>query len=115
MDFLNGKGEGYFPVNYSKIDDKDGSITYISPAVYTKEISVNSIEKIAGEFVPCKEKDICPACDMFGYMGNSNETSRGSRIRFSDLHVTEKGQTIKNIICAVRLRFRHSANLSLEM
>ena len=90
MDFLNGKGEGYFPVNYSKIDDKDGSITYISPAVYTKEISVNSIEKIAGEFVPCKEKDICPACDMFGYMGNSNETSRGSRIRFSDLHVTEK-------------------------
>lgn len=97
IEFLNQKGKGYFPVNYSIIGNKE---YYISPAAYTKEISVNSIEKIAGQFVPCIEDSRCPACDMFGYIGKSNENAQGSKVRFSDLHVTkQKSQNSEYYTC----------------
>lgn len=93
--FIEGKGEAYFPINYSVIkadkqSDVKEDILYMSPAIFTKEISVNSISKLAGEFTPCKGTDICPACNMFGYIGNNNELSSGSKVRFTDLYVTEK-------------------------
>lgn len=85
--FMNNKGNKYFPVNYSVIN-KD--IIYLSPAVLTKEISVNSIGELAGVFKPCNEDNICPACDLFGYIGDDNEICSGSKVRFSDLYVTNK-------------------------
>lgn len=86
-DFLNGKNGQYFPVNYSEVKNSD--ILYLSPACFTKEITENTIGSLAGEFAPCKEHN-CPACDLFGYVGKDNTTSRGSKVRFTDLYVTEK-------------------------
>lgn len=88
--FLKAKGEGWFPINYSKAGE---GILYLSPACITKELSVNSIGDLAGEFAPCKiakGEKICPACDLFGYVGEDNQSCKGSKIRFSDLYVKEK-------------------------
>lgn len=84
--FLEGDGDAYFPVNYSKLDR---GIYYLAPATLTKEVSDNNIGKLAGEFAPC-EKDYCPTCELFGYVGKSNESSKGSKIRFTDLYVTQE-------------------------
>ena len=86
VDFLNGNEEKYFPVNYSALDKEN---IYLAPAVYSKEIYNNSIGKLAGEFAPCKE-DFCPACDLFGHIGKTNKTCKGSGIRFTDLYVKEE-------------------------
>ena len=86
VDFLNGNEEKYFPVNYSALDKEN---IYLAPAVYSKEIYNNSIGKMAGEFAPCKE-DFCPACDLFGHIGKTNKTCKGSGIRFTDLYVKEE-------------------------
>lgn len=89
--FLEGKEGEYFPVNYSKMDK---GIYYLAPATYTKEVSGNNLGKLAGEFAPCK-KDYCPACDLFGYVGENNESCKGSRIRFSDMYVTDEREDEK--------------------
>ena len=73
--FLQGKGGMYFPVNYSTLAN---GVIYLSPATITKEASNNSVGMLAGAFSPCKE-DFCPACDLFGHIGNNND-SKGSRI-----------------------------------
>ncbi len=86
VNFLNGNEEKYFPVNYSALDKEN---IYLAPAVYSKEIYNNSIGKLAGEFAPCKE-DFCPACDLFGHIGKTNKTCKGSGIRFTDLYVKEE-------------------------
>ena len=88
--FLKTRGEGYFPVNYSKAGE---GILYLAPACITKELSVNSIGKLAGAFAPCKiskGERICPACDLFGYVEADNQSCMGSKIRFSDLYVEKK-------------------------
>lgn len=90
--FLKEKGEGYFPVNYSKLEK---GIYYLAPATFTKEVSDNNIGKLAGAFAPCTEK-ICPACDLFGYVGKSSELSKGSKIRFTDMYVTEEKEDPKD-------------------
>lgn len=84
--FLKGKGNSYFPVNYSS---PSIGIYYLAPATYTKEVSDNNVGKLAGEFAPC-EKDYCPACDLFGYVGKNNESCKGSKIRFTDMYVSEE-------------------------
>ena len=84
--FLQKKEEAYFPVTYSTLEK---GIYYLAPAVFTKEVSDNSLGKLAGEFGPC-EKDYCPACDLFGYVGKNNESCKGSGIRFTDLYVTDE-------------------------
>lgn len=100
--------ESYFPVTYSilnngKIDikpaikDEEESEKnaekeikwYLAPAIYTKEISNNTVGKLAGEFDPCHGDQECPACDLFGHVDKSGTGSRGSRLRFSDLQVEE--------------------------
>lgn len=83
--FLHGKSGMYFPVNYSTLPN---GIIYLSPATMTKEASNNSVGMLAGAFAPCTE-NFCPACDLFGYIG-SNNASKGSRIRFTDVYVTDK-------------------------
>ena len=32
----------------------------------------------------------CPACELFGRVSENNDNSKGSKIRFSDLNVTDK-------------------------
>ena len=87
MDFLRGRGS-YFPVNYSKLSD---NVIYLSPATFTKEVSSNTIGKLAGKFAPCQGSgQICPACDLFGYVNAKGDESHCSKIRFTDLYVTEK-------------------------
>lgn len=81
--FLNGKEEAYFPVTYSQIGNR--GIFYLAPAIFSKEVSNQNLDKLAGKFRPCKE-DFCPACDLFGSVGTNNENAKGSKIRFSDLY-----------------------------
>lgn len=92
QNFLKGKGQ-YFPVNYSELNTGNMAskqkIIYLAPATYSKEVYSNSIGKLAGEFVPCKEK-FCPVCDLFGHIGKDNKTSKVSGIRFTDLYVVEE-------------------------
>lgn len=83
--FLDGEIQ-YFPVNYSALDKEN---IYLAPAVYSKEVYDNNIGKLAGEFAPCKE-NFCPACDLFGHIGKTNKTCKGSGIRFTDLYVKEE-------------------------
>ena len=59
--FLNGKEEAYFPVTHSKIGNR--GIFYLAPAIFSKEVSNQNLDKLAGKFRPCKE-DFCPACDL---------------------------------------------------
>lgn len=92
QEFLNTKGEGYFPVNYSLLKPGYG-IFYLAPAVYSKEISNNDIGLLAGKFAPCKDGN-CPACDLFGYIGKNS--SRGSKIRFTDLYVDTEKPDVKD-------------------
>lgn len=92
--FLNGNEEAYFPVTYSKIGNR--GIFYLAPAIFSKEVSNQNLEKAAGTFSPCKE-DFCPACDLFGYIGTSNENAKGSKIRFSDLY-PEKYDTMLELL-----------------
>lgn len=78
--FLEGKREKYFPVNYS---DKVKGLLSITPATFSKEVSSKSVADYAGVFAPC-EDEFCPACDLFGKIGDN---AKGSRIRFSDMYV----------------------------
>lgn len=90
--FLQGKGGTYFPVNYSKLDK---GIYYLAPATYTKEVSDNNLGKLAGKFAPC-EKEHCPACDMFGYVGKNNEACKGSKVRFTDMYVVDEKEDVRS-------------------
>lgn len=107
--FLKGEynSESCFPVTFSVLGngkihirptveadeggecDEKQSIWYLAPALYTKEISNNSIGKLAGEFEPCQGMQECPACALFGHVDRSGIGSSGSRLRFSDLRVEE--------------------------
>lgn len=90
-EFLKGEAGEYFPVTYSLISN---SILYLAPSIFSKEVSNNSVGALAGVFSPCK-KNHCPACQLFGYIGESNETSSGSKIRFTDLYVSEQSKKEK--------------------
>ena len=83
-DFLGGKGEMFFPVYYSVIGE---NLLYISPACITRELSHYTIGELAGDFAPCKSAEtMCPACDLFGRIGKSNEDSHVSKLRFADAY-----------------------------
>lgn len=79
--FLKSK-EGYFPVNYFVYDNGSVSLT---PATFSKEVSIKNIVDYAGVFAPCEE-DLCPTCDLFGKIGTN---AKSSRIRFSDMFVNK--------------------------
>lgn len=87
-DFLENGKDGYFPVCYSKMGQKT-NMFYLAPAILSKEVANKNLEAYAGEFAPCKGT-YCPACDLFGYVGKDNSSSKGSKIRFSDLYVAEE-------------------------
>lgn len=91
----------YLPVYYSIITSSNSGqrIMYLSPACITKESYTTSIEKIFSEgekkldFRPCKSKKaICPACQLFGMVG---EKAVASRLRFADARLSN-GFTVEN-------------------
>ena len=83
--FFKDKKKQYFPVNYSTVGK---NLVYLSPATVTKEAFHNSLGMLAGEFASCTE-NFCPACELFGHIGKNGDSS-GSKIRFTDLYVTDK-------------------------
>lgn len=82
--FMKGDKEVYFPVNYSVVGNE---IVSIAPATFSKEVSSKSLVDYVGAFAPCEE-ELCPACDLFGKIGDN---AKGSRIRFSDMYVEKNG------------------------
>lgn len=111
--FLRQDGDGYFPVYYSIIKEKGQKLLYLSPASITKEISNHSIGDLAGEFKPCTNKSgRCPACDLFGMAGATNEESFASRIRFADAYVAEEREPEKYYDPIVTLETLGSPKLS---
>lgn len=94
LNFLSGSGH-YFPVCYSFLSS---NIVYLAPAMFSKEVSGSSIGELAGDFAPCKD-NFCPACDLFGHIGRDNASSRGSRIRFTDLYPTEDREPKDYYLC----------------
>lgn len=78
--FKKSRNEKYFPVYYSKIDRR----LMLSPACITREIYQNKLKDMIKSFGSCTEKgNLCPACALFGTLGDHFQVS--SRIRFSDL------------------------------
>lgn len=83
--FMNGKGNEYFPVYYSKLFKER---IYLSPAAKTRELYHTNLKELAGNLAPCIDKNrLCPACSLFGSLGEGWAVS--SRLRFSDA-VAEK-------------------------
>lgn len=89
--FLNHSNtQEYFPVYYSILENGN-DLFYLSPACITKEVSNHTLGEIAGNMVSCKKKEnLCPACDLFGMVGSSNEEAVASSLRFSDAYTEER-------------------------
>ena len=83
--FLQGKGNEFFPVYYSQVKDEKNSLIYLAPACFTKERAKKSIGDLAGDLAPCRKEECkCPACDLFGMIGEDNTTAGASKVRFAD-------------------------------
>ena len=94
--FLKGEGNECFPVYKSVIQANGQTFIYLAPACFTKEVSMNSLKDLAGNFVPCKERQVkCPTCDLFGMTGKNNEEAEASKIRFADA-TPEETSDVKN-------------------
>ena len=82
QDFISGK-EDKLPVYYSKMDGR----YMLSPASITREIYDKKLKDIVKTFTPCHSlTSLCPACALFGML---NGESKASKIRFSDLSLTD--------------------------
>lgn len=100
--FVKGKGEEYFPVYYSAVKDSfdnNTSIIYLSPACITKEVYKHTLAELAGDFVPCSGKDICPACALFGRVDEKGKESTTSRVRFFDAFVEKEKDRVEDYYC----------------
>jgi len=87
--FLLGKGEEYFPVYYSKIEDGAKTRYYLSPACKTRELYKINLQKLGKDLSPCDSiGKLCEACSLFGTLVNG--AGQASRLRVTDLHMPEK-------------------------
>lgn len=74
------KDGNMYPVWYESV----GRIIYLSPACISRTVFDNRLEDLIGSHKKCTNRnDLCPACRLFGMIG---ETSLGSRLRFADAH-----------------------------
>lgn len=111
--FLQREEEGCFPVYYSVVGQEGEKLLYLSPASITKELSHHSIGELAGEFRPCESRvHRCPACDLFGMTGTTNEESAASRIRFADARVADERENREYYDPIVTLEMLGSPKLS---
>ena len=84
-DFRAGRGESYFPVYYSR----EEGFLWLSPASITREICNKRIMELAGGYESCaKKENLCPACSLFGALGEDFAVS--SKLRFSDLECEQQ-------------------------
>lgn len=72
------------PVYFSEIDNGQ---FFFSPACVTREVYLNKLKDIIGNYAPCSGTTgcVCPACRLFGTIHNGLHIR--SRLRFSDLHL----------------------------
>ena len=71
----------YMPVFFDIVD----SYIYLSPSQIGREVYYNTLSAIAEQqnhHEPCNGNELCPACRLFGTVGNSRAV--GSRVRFGD-------------------------------
>lgn len=88
-EFREGKGNEYFPVYYSRIEDGKKVILMLSPACKTREIYQNNLKSLAGTLAPCTDQEnLCPACALFGTL--LKEDAVTSRLRFTDLQAEDR-------------------------
>lgn len=88
--FFEEKVGTYFPIRYSVVDTEKDNFLYLSPAAITREIANTPLRKFLGDFSSCETfRDCCPACNLFGMTGKTNEDAIGSKVRFSDARVME--------------------------
>lgn len=85
-EFMSSRRKG-IPVYFSEID---GGRFFFSPACVTREVYLNTLKDIIGNYAPCDEttKCVCPACRLFGTIHNGLHIR--SRLRFSDLHLAKE-------------------------
>ncbi len=80
------------PVFY-KLDD-DGELSYFSPAQISRRVFKNTVTKLLGPHAnDCgKGNGYCPACRLFGTLGNDKpkQYPLASRVRFSDATANDK-------------------------
>lgn len=82
----------FFPINFNEEIEND---IYLAPAIFSKEVSHKSLNKLAKEFAPCSPSTpLCPTCDLFGNI--LDKKSHASKIRFSDLQVKGKKENCKD-------------------
>ena len=75
------KEEKYYPVWYKIHEDKSPKV-YLSVANIGRAAYNKTMGNLVGNYAPCtKRENLCPACNLFGMVGNE---SVGSSIRFSD-------------------------------
>lgn len=82
--FEKGDKDCYFPVYYSIVKN---NLLYLSCASITREVYFNTINHILEkkEINKCNSLNkLCPACSLFGMMGDSNDCSIASKIRVTD-------------------------------
>lgn len=82
-------GQGQLLVYYSTY--KQGATEqaiYLTPAMMSKEVyrkTIGDLLEKNGKYQPCTDRShVCPACGLFGMIGEKPKSSLGSRIRFSD-------------------------------
>ena len=113
--FINGASkEEYFPVNYIALNNSPDNV-YISPYTISKEVYKNTIGKLAGEFAPCKDdSEVCPACALFGRIGEKHTSSIASKLRFADLYPVDKNKALKDFYYKDTLTIQTLANPQLN-
>ena len=69
----------------------DDTLQYFSPACITQEYFITTIDKLLemqDKHQSCKGPDFCPACKLFGAIGDGENIAIGSRVRFADAYST---------------------------
>lgn len=89
------KGGGMVPVYYFKVvrkhEDYDEELVYLSNSSAGRIAQKRRWADIMGEHGPCKGGKLCPACRMFGALGNNYGLK--SHVRVSDA-LPEKGRKL---------------------
>ena len=87
------KNDGkYYPVWYEEVSGVTGNNVYLSPACISRSVFDNRLEDLLGDHAKkCKGREkLCPACRLFGMIGEKSSKSLGSSLRFSDAVLKSK-------------------------
>ena len=81
----------FTPVWFETVKDRFGNNqVYLSPACISRSVFNNSLEDLLGAHKKCESREnLCPACLLFGMVGEKKNKSLGSSLRFSDAVITK--------------------------